>query len=185
MISTWMHETAFRPNRRNRPISLKEYIMTQVTIAKPAAKNAKAVAKNSPAKKASAAAPRTVRKAKAVAPVKAVAFYIEDYARPKAGAPLFAFTAAWLTLTGLASGKAAIRADLVKIAGETAVTYHTKNGNFEKTDKGLIMTEKGNAFFAARTVDPQLFAAYETVMTTGEDGDKAGIKNPAAIKKAA
>ena len=159
--------------------------MTQVTIAKPAAKNVKAVAKPA-AKKASAAKPRTVRKAKAVtAPVRAVAFHIEDYARPKAGAPLFAFTAAWLSLTGMASGKAAIRADLVKIAGETAVTYHTKNGNFEKTDKGLVMTDKGNAFFAARAIDPQMLAAYETVMTTGEEGEKAGIKNPAAIKKAA
>lgn len=149
----------------------------QVTIAKKTAKPAAA--------KKAVAKPRTVRKAKAVAPVKAVAFHIEDYARPKAGAPLFAFTAAWLTLTGMASGKPAIRADLVKIAGETAVTYHTKNGNFEKTDKGLAITAKGRAFFAARTVDPQLLEAYETVMTTGQDGDKAGIKNPAAIKKAA
>ncbi len=154
--------------------------MTQVTIAKPAAKNVKAVAK-----KATVAKPRTVRKAKAVAPVRAVAFHIEDYARPKAGAPLFAFTAAWLSLTGMASGKAAIRADLVKIAGETAVTYHTKNGNFEKTDKSLVMTDKGNAFFAARAIDPQLLAAYETVLMTGQDGEKAGVKNPAAIKKAA
>lgn len=151
----------------------------QVTIAKKTAKPAAA-------KKA---APRTVRKAVAKSSTKAapraIAFHIEDYARPKAGNTLFAFTAAWLNLTGMAAGKPAIRAELVKVAGETAVTYHTKNGNFEKTDKGLVMTEKGFAFFAARTVDPQLLEAYETVMTTGQDGDKAGIKNPAAIKKAA
>lgn len=160
--------------------------MTQALIAKNAKQStAKAVAKNSPAKKA-AAKPRTVRKAQTVAaPVKSVAFHIEDYARPKAGASLFAFTAAWLTLTGMAEGKPAARANLVKIAGETAITYHTKNGNFAKTDKGLVMTEKGLAFFAARAIDPALYAAFETVMTTGEEGAKAGIKNAAAIKKAA
>lgn len=153
----------------------------QVTIAK-TAKTAKAAAKTSPAKKA---APRTVRKAKVTAPVRAVAFHIEDYARPKAGASLMAFTAAWMNLTGMIDGTPVVRADMVKIAGETAVTYHTKNGNFEKTDKGLAITAKGRAFFAAREIDPQLLAAYETVLMTGQDGEKAGVKNPAAIKKAA
>lgn len=112
---------------------------------------------------------------------KALAFAIADYARPKAGAALFAHTAAFLALSGIAEGKAYPKAKAVQVIGQTAVKYHTANGNFEHTAEGVKMTDKGRAFFAARPkADPELFAAFESVLSTGEVNEKANVKAEAA-----
>ena len=133
------------------------------------------------AKKAAPTVKRTVRKA----PANRVKFIIEDFARPSQGSRLAAFTAAWLTLTGLTKGNAVSRGTLVKIAGETAINYHTRNGNFEKTEQGLKLSDKGVMFFEARgDVMPDMRAGFEVVLSTGKLDDRAEVKNPKAIKAA-
>lgn len=97
-------------------------------------------------------------------------FYVEDYARPSAGAALFAYTRAWMELTNI--DKVAVPHErVVRIAGQRAVKYHTDNGNFERTPKGLILSAKGKRFFAARDakelMDPEAHAAYVETMTRG------------------
>lgn len=112
---------------------------------------------------------------------KTLAFAIADYARPKAGAALFAHTAAFFALSGIADGKAYPKAKAVQVIGQTAVKYHTGNGNFEHTSEGVKLTDKGRAFFAARgAADPELFAAFSSVLSTGEINDKANVKAEAA-----
>lgn len=137
-----------------------------------------------PASEVSKGKGRQTRKA----PKKAINFIIYDYARPKAGHLLKAFTAAWLDSLGMLEGNAVPRATLVRIAGDTAIGYHTKNGNFERTESGLKITEKGKAFFAARyaesPADPQVMAAYQAIFATGEI-DGVLVKAQAAVTKAA
>lgn len=149
---------------------------TKAATAKPAAKATKPAAKKAPAK--AAAKGRTVRKA---APKQTINFIIEDFARPKAGQLLTSFTAAWLDMTGLNAGMAVPRTALIKIAGETAIAYHVKNGNFTKTENGLALSEKGQMAFASRDVDPQLQAAFVDVFTNGHVNDVANVKNAKAI----
>lgn len=134
-------------------------------------------------KKAAPAVKRTVRKA--VKATNAVKFVIVDFARPNQGNRLLAFTAAWLELTGLNKGNAMSRAALIAIAGETAINYHTRNGNFEKTEAGLKLSEKGAMFFAARgDVSPDERAGFEVLLKTGKLDERAGIKNEKAVKAA-
>lgn len=152
--------------------------MTQAQIKKvvavPAVKAVKAPAKKTTVRKAVA------KKAAPVA-LPTVKYSIVDFARPKAGNTLFAFTSAWLELTGLSNGGAMARTRLVQIAGETAITYHTKNGNLAKTESGLTLSDKGQMFFATRTeIDPQVKAAFVDVLANGTVNDLV-IRNAKAI----
>ena len=161
-----------------KPVAKRQQRTPKAATAKPV--NSGKVATKPEAK----AKGRTVRKAVK----KEVNFIIYDYARPKAGHLLAAFTAAWMDSFGMLQGNAVPRAKLVKVAGDTAVNYHTKNGNFERTEEGLKITAKGQAFFAARyadrPVDAQAMAAYQAIFATGQiDGEL--VKNQAAITKAA
>lgn len=123
----------------------------------------------------------TQEQAPAAAAPKTLAYAIADYARPKAGAALFAHTAAFFALSGINEGKAYPKAKAVQVIGQTAVKYHTGNGNLEHTAEGVKLTDKGRAFFAARpAVDPELFAAFESVLSTGAVNDKANVKAEAA-----
>lgn len=152
---------------------------------KPASESASKPAKQG---EASATKPASKGRTSRKAPKKAINFIIYDYARPKAGHLLKAFTAAWLDSLGMLEGNAVPRATLVRIAGDTAIGYHTKNGNFERTESGLKITEKGKAFFAARyaesPADPQVMAAYQAIFATGEI-DGVLVKAQAAVTKAA
>jgi hypothetical protein len=106
-----------------------------------------------------------------------IKFAIADYARPKAGAALFAHTAAFLALSGINAGQAYPKSKAAQIIGQTAVKYHSANGNFEQTAEGLKLTDKGRAFFAARgETDKELLAAFTEVMTEGKVNDKANVK---------
>ena len=117
--------------------------------------------------------------AQEVAP--SIKYAIADYARPKAGAALFAHTAAFLALSGINAGQAYPKSKAAQIIGQTAVKYHSANGNFEQTADGLKLTDKGRAFFAARgEADKELFAAFSEVLTTGKPNDKANVKAEAA-----
>ncbi len=146
------------------------------------AKTATQAATVKPASKASSkpAAKRTVSKAKPAAVSMEIKYAIQDFARPRAGAALIAHTAAFLELSGLADGKAVPKAQAAKIIGARAVQYHTDNGNFEPTDKGLTLTEKGTMFFISRVTEPELLFAYREVLTTGKVNALANVKTEAA-----
>lgn len=121
---------------------------------------------------------------KQVKPV--ITHVIQDYARPAAGRRLFAFTAAWLELTGLNDGAHVEKKKLVKIAGETAISYHTKKGNFSVEKDGLALTAKGHNFFGDRKskneYDPKIVEVYSEIMTSGQaDGNE--VKAASAIVK--
>ena len=121
-------------------------------------------------------APAKTEQATQEAP-KGIAFAIVDYARPKAGAALFAHTAAFLELSGLNAGQAYPKSKAVQVIGQTAVKYHASNGNLEQTAEGVKLTDKGRAFFAARpAVDKELHAAFIEVLTEGKVNDKANVK---------
>lgn len=151
-------------------------MLQQVTIAKPAIKSA-TVSKAKPTSKATVK-PSTATQALSNSPI---AYAIVDYARPKAGAALFAHTSAFLKLSGMNEGKAYPRAKASQIVGNTTIKYHTHNGNFEATSAGLTLSTKGNAFFASRNanhpINPELEAAFIEVLTTGNLNDKANVKS--------
>lgn len=142
----------------------------QAQVSKPAAKTS--APRTGKGKQAPAKAQETQQEAP-----KGIAFAIVDYARPKAGAALFAHTAAFLELSGLNAGAAYPKAKAVQVIGQTAVKYHAGNGNIEQTAEGVKLTDKGRAFFAARpAVDKELHAAFVEVMTEGKVNDKANVK---------
>lgn len=143
---------------------------TQTQITKPAAKT------RAPRTGKGKQAPAKTEQAPQQAP-KGISFAIVDYARPKAGAALFAHTAAFLELSGLNAGTAYPKAKATQIIGQTAVKYHTGKGNIEQTADGVKLTDKGRAFFAARpAVDKELHAAFVEVLTEGKVNDKANVK---------
>lgn len=142
---------------------------------------AKPAAPATVAKPASASKPAAKRTSSKPAPVQcAIKFAIQDFARPRAGAALIAHTAAFLELSGLADGRAMPKAQAARIIGARAVQYHTDNGNFQQTEKGLILTEKGELFFVSRNADAELMAAFREVMTTGKINAMANVKTEAA-----
>lgn len=107
--------------------------------------------------------------------VGAPAFAIGQGCRPVAGARLVAYTAAWLSMFALDSGKAAPRAALVKVAGQTAVAYHTRQGNMVQTADGITLTAKGKSVFAMRAIDAELKAAMMSVLKNGEPNKTAQV----------
>ena len=125
---------------------------------------------------------------KAKQPVSAInaKFIIQDFARPKAGRQLLAFTEAWLQLSGLVNGRACDAKALRTIAGDTAIGYHTRNGNFQRDGNALTLSGKGSEFFAQRILSTAYDAkdtdAFKAMMQSGKiDGNL--IKNQSAIVK--
>jgi hypothetical protein len=165
------------------PVSVMGAMLQQVTISKPTSKPA-TVAKATPKQASKAVTTATIdtaSKPATEATNSPLSFAIVDYARPKAGAALFAHTSAFLKLSGMNEGKAYPRNTAVQVVGQTAVKYHAANGNFESTSAGLTLTAKGQAFFMARNashpINPELEAAFVEVMTTGNLNDKANVKS--------
>ncbi len=141
---------------------------------------AKAVTKPATKVAAKPAAKRTVRKAPQK-PVDQVKFVITT--RPSAGARLAGYTAAWMKLSGFINGAPMSRNRMVAIAGETAVAYHTRQGNFERTEAGMILTEQGKAHFAIRGDQaPDYRAGFEVLMTTGKLDPRTDVVNPTIVK---
>lgn len=129
------------------------------TVAKPANKPAQTVAQQN--------------KAQAVAAIK---YALEaNTGRPMAGNALKAHTAAFLVLSGMYEGKPASIAQARVVLGDTAISYHTKRGNFERAVDGLRLTEKGEMFFAIRGAIMESVEGYIDVLTTGNI-DAKGIQ---------
>ena len=127
-----------------------------------------------PAKVAPVKVAKTLKPAKAAAP--AIPYAIHNGSRPGSGALLFAFTHAWLSMSGLASGKAYPKAQAQQVAGKTAIAYHLDNGNFSVDASGnLRITAKGQRKFSERTNDAETVSAWVQVLKTGKPG-KVGPK---------
>jgi hypothetical protein len=149
------------------------------TAAKPATKPA-----TKRAAKPATPAPALETQAAQDAPVQTLTYAIRDGYRPAAGRMLFAMTQAWLDASGLSEGKAIPRAVAVKVAGGTAIAYHTAKTAALQDVAGMVsLTESGKAFFAARKPDAKMVAAYRGVMHTGAPDEAVGVKTPAAIVK--
>ncbi len=100
---------------------------------------------------------------------------------------LFAHTAAWLELTGLIHGKSAPEG-LIKELGGSALTYHTKQGNFTTSQGKTSLTTKGKEKFIARQAGGHGAYAqedmdhYMLMMMSGVHDDRL-IKSAGAIRK--
>lgn len=129
---------------------------------------------------------KPVVKAKPAVTPLGIKYAIADYARPIAGCNLFAFTQAWLEMTGLMNNARVEAKVLRKVVGDTAVNYHTRNGNFQKDAGALVLTSKGVNFFSERMIknayDPKAADAYKDIMTTGKV-DGLLVKAQAALSK--
>jgi hypothetical protein len=113
----------------------------------------------------STAKPAAASKPVAAAP--SLKFVIAAYKRPQRGHALWAHTAAFLTVSGMADGKAFPRASASKVIGDTAVKYHCSNGNFERTADGLKLTEQGFEAFVLRSTDPEMLAGFTATLSQG------------------
>jgi hypothetical protein len=112
-----------------------------------------------------------------------LAYVVTGAARPSAGSALASYTAAWLQLSGMATGHVCPAATVRQVAGDTALAYHVKQGNMERTDKGIQLTEQGILHFLSRTKiqpDPEMVKAYEEVLSKGKPNGM--VKNPEFIK---
>ena len=112
------------------------------------------------------------KQAKQAAP--AVPYFIKDGYRPAAGRALKEFTHAWLSLSGMASGKAYPTAQARKVAGSSAIAYHKGAGRFEETNGTLKLTKAGQAFFAERANanSEEAVKAFVSIMRTGKPDGK-------------
>lgn len=142
-------------------------------VAQKAARTKRAAQPKAPKVETAAAAP--------AAPAYAMNFVITAGARPEKNPYLFAHTEAFFVCSGFYDGKAIDRAVLVDIVGSSAVSHHTKQGNFEATTEGYKLTEQGRANFKKRKPDPKYVAQYAQIMTTGQaDGER--VKNQGFIR---
>lgn len=162
-------------------------MIQQADIANKIAAQEKAAA---PAKKARAVRPAQKpveqKESAIVANVAALPVkYIFTGARPTAGRALFAYTEALLQLLGMYKGGAADRKALTDLMGSTAVAYHIKNGNLNKTTKGIELSVDGINAFKARAVegkfDPKDVEGFTAILTTGQ-ADNRLVKNQGMIK---
>ena len=109
--------------------------------------------------------------------------YIKDSFRPGSGAPLFAYTMAWLQASGLIDGGSIDRAAAVKFAGSTAIGYHTnKTGRMIDKDGRISLAAGGANFFADRHHSADQREAFATIIKTGQP-DGQHVKTPTAIGK--
>lgn len=155
--------------------------MAQAQVTKPANKPAKGSTK--PAKSAKATKPAAAQQQETKPAETKLGFFIRDSARPGAGSKLFAYTMAWLQGSGLIDGGAIPRAQALKLAGQTAIQYHTTRTMRMVDTAGMISLAPGAAnFFADRHHDAKEREAYRAILTTGQP-DGALIKNAGCVGK--
>lgn len=158
------------------PVNAMAAMIASDAVAKKITAQDKAATKprvtRAPSKKAVSKVTAPVATIKTKAVKFAITHTIQDYARPNAGRQLFAFTQAWLELSGLIKGAAVDEKLLATVAGHTALPYHRKQGNIEMTTKGYALTAKGKAAFAERGVkglyDAATVEVYKGIMTSGK-----------------
>ena len=148
-------------------------------VAAPAVKKARATRKAQP--KAPKVETAAIAPAAPAAPAPAMNFVITSGARPENGGRLAAHTEAFFICAGFYDGKAIDKTVMRDIIGGTAVSYHTKQGNFEATVEGYKMTAQGINKFKARKPDPKDVAGYVAIMTTGQIDDRL-VKNAGFVR---
>ena len=153
---------AAKPAKAKRTQAAKPAV-EKPAVEKPAkAKTAKPAAKQAQASKAK--------------PSQAAAYSILPQFRPKAGKGLQAHTEAALQLFGLyKKGAKVARRTLSEVIGDTAISYHIKNGSFESPEQGVVaLTDMGREAFKARVanLDADLVAEFSALFNTGKAGDK-------------
>ena len=167
-------------NAKSSVSAIAQFVAAPIVAAPVAVKPVKTIAKNAVNKPVIKAAP-------VLATIKAD-YAIADYARPKAGRSLFAFTQAWLELSGMMNGARVSAKVLKQITGDTAVSYHTKNGNFAQDSGAIELTLKGNNFFTERMIgnqyDEKTLDTFKDILTTGKI-DGVMVKAQSAIVKLA
>lgn len=138
------------------------------TAAKPAKAKAAPVAKEATAKKP-AKAPSKPRAPKAPAAPTGVNVQVAN--RPGSGVALFAYTEAVLNALGMYDGKGVEKAKLLRVMGQTAITYHTaQKASMVRGDDGLYrLTVAGVAFFKERSAKASAadVQAWLYVLATG------------------
>ena len=151
-------------------------VQTQVT--RPAVKTA-------PRKTAAKTAPAPVKTEETQAPALTLTHVVRDGFRPVSGSLLFAYTAAWMALSGMSAGKPVAGSLIGKVAGSTARKYHTeKTGAFSEDAAGNVtLTDAGRALFAKRKPDPRHVEAFTGVLSTGCLADTVNVKVAGAIVK--
>lgn len=137
--------------------------------AAPAAKPAvKAATAKKPAK-AATKAPSKPRAPKAPAAPTGVNVQVAN--RPGSGVALFAYTEAVLNALGMYDGKGVEKAKLLRVMGQTAITYHTaQKASMVRGDDGLYrLTVAGVAFFKERSAKASAadVQAWLYVLATG------------------
>lgn len=150
---------------------------TKPKAEKPATKvEAKPASKPAPAKAKTAKPAGKQAQASKVKASQAAAYSILPQMRPKAGRVLQAHTEAAIRLLGMYKKGAKVqRAALSRVVGDTAISYHIKNGSFESPEQGLIaFTDMGREAFAARVpgLDEGLVGEFLALFQTGKAGEK-------------
>jgi hypothetical protein len=107
---------------------------------------------------------------------------IAEDARPVSGKNLFAHTHAALTLLGLldATRPAVPQKHVLTVMGQRAVTYHSKQMNFESApNHGIRLSTAGRNWFVNRMaegkVDTGLANAFMTLFIDGKADPKTGV----------
>lgn len=100
-------------------------------------------------------------------------FYVNPLGRTRlTGHALKAYTRAWMAHSGMTRGAAMPRAMMSKIAGDTAIRYHVKLGNFAVTESNEItITDAGKDFFGdaqGRPIEPAFVNAFYAMLASGK-----------------
>lgn len=162
------------PKVKTKPAATKGKVSRKAD--KPAAKP-KVVKVKPAAKEIVAFVARTVKAGTAV-------HVIAEDARPVSGVRLFAHTHAALTLLGLMSPSrpAVPQKAVLTVMGQRAVTYHTKQGNFEAApNHGLRLSISGINKFKNRVteglLDGKLANAFMALFIDGKVASETGVSS--------
>lgn len=118
-------------------------------------------------------------------PAEKLVYGIRESYRPGAGRLLFAYTAAWLNASGMLEGASIPRDKLTKIAGSTAIGYHTtRTGHLVDTAGAIKLSATGGNKLMDRAHDAKDREAFEAMLSTGIPDGRL-IKSAAAFVKLA
>jgi hypothetical protein len=105
--------------------------------------------------------------------------------RPGAGKALFAHTAAFMELSGMNQGKRIPRSMVLQFLGAAATKHHLNStGFFAQYADGVEVSPMGKEGFALRAIDPELFAGFVDILSTGKTSRSmpASFTNEKGIK---
>jgi hypothetical protein len=169
MASALTQALAAKPTE-DKPATKRRAMRTGAEALKPA-KNGKPAGKPVQATKPAG-------KGKSKAKPAGVAYALKQGFRPVSGGMLQAYTHAWLSLSGLATGGRIPRAQAVAIAGPTAIGYHVnQTGCMDVDASGMLgLTPAGQSKFSGRGVSADSVSKFVEFMRTGNMDASIGVK---------